>query len=361
MLTSVPEERLVRFRAATVLAVLGLVIAVVALLEIVLIARQVLTWVLIAVFLTLALNPLVDWFQRHGIRRRGFAAALTFVLALVGLGALGALFIPTLVSEVNGFARELPNYIRDITEGRGPLGRLADRYDIVERVRAEVEEGGASRLLGFSGTALAITKGIITFIVAAVTIAFLTFFMLLEGPAWMDRFYALLPDESRDRWREVGRSIYRTVGGYVTGNLFISIIAGALATIVLLILDVPYAVALGLLVAILDLIPLAGATIAAVVLTAVAAIDGGWVPALIVLAYMVVYQQVENHFIQPVVYSRTVQLSPLAILIAVLVGAKLAGVVGALAAIPVAGTIQVLLLFWLDERRRKRGAEPATV
>jgi predicted PurR-regulated permease PerM len=361
MLTSVPEERLVRFRAATVLTVLGLAIAVFALLEIVLIARQVLTWVLIAVFLTLALNPLVDWFQRHGIPRRGFAAALTFLLALIGLGALGALFIPTLVSEVNGFAGELPNYIRDITEGRGPLGRLAERYDIVERVRAEVEEGGASRLLGFSGTAVAITKGIITFIVAAVTIAFLTFFMLLEGPAWMDRFYALLPEESRDRWREVGQSIYRTVGGYVTGNLLISIIAGVLATILLLILDVPYAVALGLLVAILDLIPLAGATIAAVVLTAVAGIDGGWVPALIVLAYMVVYQQVENHFIQPVVYSRTVQLSPLAILIAVLVGAKLAGVVGALAAIPVAGTIQVLLLFWLDERRRKRGAEPATV
>jgi predicted PurR-regulated permease PerM len=357
----VADERVVRFRATTVLTVLGLVLAVVALLEIVLIARQVLTWLLIAVFLALALNPLVDWFQRHGIKRRGLAAGLTFLLALVGLGGLGALFIPTLVSEVNGFAGQLPTYLNDITEGRGPLGRLADRYDIVERVRAEVEEGGASRLLGFSGAALAITKGVITLIVATVTIAFMTFFMLLEGPAWMERFYALLPDDSRDRWREVGNRIYRTVGGYVTGNLFISVIAGVASTVLLLILDVPYAVALGLLVAILDLIPLAGATIAAIVLTAVAAIDGGWVPGLIVLAYMVVYQQIENHFIQPVVYSRTVQLSPLAILIAVLIGAELAGVVGALAAIPVAGTIQVLLLFWLDERRRRRGAEPATV
>jgi predicted PurR-regulated permease PerM len=356
-----PEERLVRFRATTVLTVLGLTIAVVALLELFLIARQVLTWLLISVFLALALNPLVDWFQRHGVKRRGPAAGLTFLLALLAIGGLGALFIPTLVSEVNGFARELPNYLRDITEGRGPLGRLAERYDIVERVRAEVEEGGASRLLGFSGTALAITKGIITLIVATVTIAFMTFFMLLEGPAWMERFYALLPDDSRDRWREVGNRIYRTVGGYVTGNLFISLIAGIASTVLLLLLDVPYAVALGLLVAILDLIPLAGATIAAIVLTAVAAIDGGWVPAVIVLAYMIVYQQIENHFIQPVVYSRTVQLSPLAILIAVLIGAELAGVVGALAAIPVAGTIQVLLLFWLDERKRRRGAEPATV
>ena len=361
MLRALPEERVVRFRATTVLTVLGLALAVVLLLELVLIARQVLTWFLIAVFLALALNPLVDWFQRHGVRRRGLAAGLTFLFALFGIIGLGALFIPTLVSEVNGFARELPNYVNDITEGRGPLGRLADRYDIVERVRAEVEDGGASRLLGFSGTALAITKGVITLIVATVTIAFMTFFMLLEGPAWMERFYALLPDDSRDRWREVGNRIYRTVGGYVTGNLFISIIAGVAATVLLLILDVPYAVALGLLVAILDLIPLAGATIAAIVLTAVAAIDGGWVPGLIVFAYMVIYQQIENHFIQPVVYSRTVQLSPLAILVAVLVGAELAGVVGALAAIPVAGTIQVLLLFWLDERRRRRGAQPATV
>jgi predicted PurR-regulated permease PerM len=356
-----PEERLVRFRATTVLTVLGLALAVILLLEIFLIARQVLTWLLISVFFALALNPLVDWFQRHGVKRRGFAAALTFLIALLAIVGLGALFIPTLVSEVNGFARELPDYIRDITRGRGRLGEFADRYDIVERVRAEVEEGGASRLFGFSGTALAITKGIITLIVATVTIAFMTFFMLLEGPAWMERFYALLPDDSRDRWREVGNRIYRTVGGYVTGNLFISLIAGVASTVLLLILDVPYAVALGLLVAILDLIPLAGATIAAIVLTAVAAIDGGWVPGLIVLAYMVAYQQIENHFIQPVVYSRTVQLSPLAILIAVLIGAELAGVVGALAAIPVAGTIQVLVLFWLDERRRRRGAEPATV
>jgi predicted PurR-regulated permease PerM len=355
------EERLVRFRATTVLTVLGLALAVVILLELVLIARQVLTWLLIAVFLALALNPAVEWFQRHGLKRRGAAAAVTFLLAIAAIALLGALFVPTLVSEANGFARELPNYIEDITEGRGPLGRLAERYDIVERVQAEVEQGGASRLLGLSGTAIAITKGILTLIIATVTIAFMTFFMLLEGPKWMERFYALLPDDSRDRWREVGNRIYRTVGGYVTGNLFISVIAGVSATIVLLLLDVPYAVALGLLVAILDLIPLAGATIAAIVLTSVAAIDGGWVPALVVAVYMIVYQQIENHFIQPVVYSRTVQLSPLAILLAVLIGAEVAGVVGALAAIPVAGTIQVLFLFWLDERKRRRGAEPATV
>jgi len=145
----------------------------------------------------------------------------------------------------------------------------------------------------------------------------------------------------------------------VTGNLLISLIAGALTTIVLLITGVPYALALGLIVAILDLIPLAGATLAAIIVGAVAFIHS--VPAgIIVIVFFVLYQQVENHILQPVVYSRTVQLSPLAVLISVLIGAQLAGVLGALAAIPVAGALQVFLLAWL-ERRRKRPARTATV
>src|SRR6185436_13975314 len=109
------------------------------------------------------------------------------------------------------------------------------------------------------GTAIAVTKSVLTIVAASVTIIFLTFFMLLEGPAWVERFYSLMPESSQPRWRRVGNDIYRTVGGYVTGNLLISLIAGVSATVVLLIMGVPYAVALGLIVAILDLIPLAGA------------------------------------------------------------------------------------------------------
>ena len=127
----------------------------------------------------------------------------------------------------------------------------------------------------------------------------------------------------------------------------------------LLALGVPYAVALGLLVAILDLVPLAGATIAAIVVCTVGFIHS--VPAgIVLLVFFILYQQLENHVLQPFVYSRTVKLSPLVILIAVLIGAQLAGVLGALAAIPVAGTLQVLLLAWLEDRR-KRHARPATV
>src|SRR5437762_11481165 len=178
----------------------------------------------------------------------------------------------------------------------------------------------------------------------------MTFFMLLEGPRWVESFFTLLQPESRRRWRAVGRDIYRTVGGYVTGNLLISLIAGGLTTIVLLIVGVPYAVALGLIVGILDLIPLAGATLAAIIVGAVAFLHS--IPAgIIVIVFFVVYQQIENHILQPVVYGRTVQLSPLVVLISVLIGAELAGVLGALAAIPVAGTLPVIFADWLRHRR----------
>ena len=353
------EERIIRIRPTTVLAVLGLTFGFLLLLYVTWISRQVLTWIIVAIFLTLALNPAVEAFERRGLRR-GIATALTSLLALGVMVAAGSLFIPTLVNEATGFADELPEYVNDVSEGRGPLGELVERYEIDERVRDAVQGGDASSVLGLSDTALAITQSVITFIVAVVTIAFMTFFMLLEGPRWMERFYGLLPESSRETWRGIGRDIYGTVGGYVTGNLLISVIAGVSSTIVLLILDVPYAVALGLLVAILDLIPLAGATLAAIIVTTVAFLTS--IPAgIIVLAFMIVYQQVENHLLQPLVYSRTVQLSPLAILIAVLIGAKIAGILGALAAIPVAGTIQVLLLAWLRARRERGSREAAPV
>src|ERR671927_1115856 len=165
---------------------------------------------------------------------------------------------------------------------------------------------------------------------------------------------------ARPSWRRVAHEIYRTVGGYVTGNLLISLIAGISTTVVLLIVGVPYAVALGLIVAILDLIPLAGATIAAIVVGIVAFIHS-IVAGIVVLVFFVVYQQIENHLLQPIVYGRTVQLSPLAVLVSVLIGAELAGILGALAAIPVAGAIQVVVVDWNRHRREQlvaRAGEP---
>jgi predicted PurR-regulated permease PerM len=342
-------ERLVRFRLRTVLSLLATIIAVAVALEVIWIARHVITWILISLFLALALNPAVGWFQRHGLKRRGGAAAVTFLLAVVFLAAIGYSFVPTLVNQVNDFVQKLPDYTHDITHGKGRLGFLETKYHIQERIEAAVKDGGASKILGLSGVALSVAKGVISIVLATVTIVFMTFFMLLEGPTWVERFYALMGERSQERWRKVGYDIYRTVGGYVTGNLFISLIAGGLTTIVLLIMGVPYAVALGLIVAILDLIPLAGATIAAILIGTVAFLHS--IPAgIVVVVFFIVYQQVENHLLQPVIYGRTVQLSPLAVLISILIGAELAGILGALAAIPVAGSIQVVFLDWLRHR-----------
>jgi predicted PurR-regulated permease PerM len=351
-------ERVIRFRVRTVVIVLAIGIAVFALIQAVLIAGEVLTWVFVALFLALALNPLVEWLQRRGLRRRGAAAAVTYVAALGFIAGLAALFVPVLVDQTNDFVDAIPGYLDDLTEGRGRLGFLQEKYQIVDKVREAIEDGGASKVFGLSGTALAITRSVVTLVVAIVTIAFMTFFMLLEGPAWVERFYSLLPEESQPRWRRIGSEIYRTIGGYVFGNLLISVIAGTGTALFLFIMGVPYSVALGLLVAILDLIPLAGATLAAILVTTVAFLSEGLWTGIIVLIFFVVYQQVENHLLQPLVYGRTVQLTPLAVLISVLIGAQLAGILGALAAIPVAGTIQVLIREWLRARQERQADKP---
>ncbi len=220
-------------------------------------------------------------------------------MLLVVIVAIGASFAPKLVDEVNGFVQATPNYVDDLTHGRGRLGFLETKYHVVEKVREQVKNGGASRVLGLSGTALSVTKSVISIVTATVTIVFLTFFMLLEGGAWVERFYTLLPERSQRRWRSVGHDIHRTVGGYVTGNLADQPDRRHVTTtIVLLIMGVPYAVALGLLVAILDLIPLAGATVAGIIVVAVAFLHS--VPAgIVLLIFVIAYQQLENHVLQP--------------------------------------------------------------
>jgi predicted PurR-regulated permease PerM len=350
-------ERVVSFRVRTILGIFLIAIAVWTVLHVVSVARHVLVWVAISVFLAMAINPLVDVLQRNGIRRRGLATGTAFLLVLLAFAAIGALFIPTLVDNVNKLVDATPGYVHDVTKGKGRLGFLETKYQIVEKVQEQIHNGGAKKLLGLSGAAVSVTKGVVSIVAGTVTIVFLTFFMVLEGPGWVERFYALLPPESQPRWRRIGNEIYRTVGGYVTGNLLISLIAGTLTALVLIALGVPYAVALGLIVAILDLIPLAGATAAGIIIGIVALLHSIFA-GIVVIAFFILYQQLENHVLQPVVYNRTVKLSPLVILISVLIGAEVAGVLGALGVIPVAGSIQVILAEFLRARRERAIEKP---
>jgi predicted PurR-regulated permease PerM len=344
------QERVVYVRPRTILVVLGIVLVTSAAFAFIYLAWHVITWILIALFLALALNPAVEFFERHGLRR-GWASALVFFFALAAFAGLGSLLLPPLVQQVTDFVDAVPGFIDDITAGRGPLGFLQEDYQIVEKVEEAIETRGAGEVLGVTAAGIAIAQGVITAVVGAVAIAFITFFMLLEGPRLVARFLEFLPEGTRPRWERVGGEIYRTVGGYVTGNLLISLIAGVTSAIVLFALGSDYAIALAVLVAVLDLVPLAGATLAAIIVSTVGFIELGWVRGVTLIVFFLVYQQLENHILQPVIYGRTVQLSPLVVLVAVLVGAELVGILGALAAIPVAGIVQAIARELLRFRR----------
>jgi predicted PurR-regulated permease PerM len=349
-----PEARIVKLRPQTVFLVIGLSVLVGLALLLVYLAWNVLSWIVVAMFLAVALNPAVEALERRGMGRP-LAASIVFFVALLALTGIGFLVIPPLVSQVTDFVNAVPDFIEDLTAGRGPLGWLQDEYQIVDRVREAIERQGAGGVLGLSAGVLDVVRSVVTAVVGVITIIFLTYFMLLEGPRTIDGLLRLVPEQARPRYERVGRDIYRSISGYVTGNLLISLVAGTLATIVLFAVGSEFAIALGLLVAVLDLIPLAGATLAAIAVSTVVFIETDWLRCLIVIVFFIAYQQFENHVLQPLVYGRTVQLSPLAVLCAVLVGAQLAGILGALLAIPVAGSLLAIAREILQYRQETAG------
>jgi predicted PurR-regulated permease PerM len=174
-----------------------------------------------------------------------------------------------------------------------------------------------------------------------VVVAFLTFFMLMEGPSWTQRLLGLVPEPTRPRWERVAQGIYRTVGGFVSGNLVASLLAGIATTAALMATGISYAVPLGLLVAFLDLLPIFGMIVALIVLAAVS-FSHSVLAGIVVVGFVFVYHQFEVYLLRPLIYGRTIELSPLAVLIAVVIGTELAGVIGALAAIPIAGAANVV-------------------
>ena len=343
------REILVRPRTLLIIAgtVLGVALAVWVFLE----AWQVISWVFIALLFAIAMMPAVDYLERRGLPNTLAVSVVCFgVLGVVGLIAWAV--VPTLIDQTTELVQAVPGAIDDITKGRGPLGFLQTDYGLADQVREQLENQSGSGILGYSAPAIGILKGILTAVVATVTIFFITFFMLREGRRWVGWTLDLVPQASRPRWERVFEGVTRTIRGYVTGNLLISVIAGIVAYVTLMAVGVPFALPLAVVVAILDLVPLVGATIATVA-AAGGALSQGVVEALIVVAVLVVYQQVENHVLQPVIYGRTVQLSPLMVLISILIAGSIAGILGALIAIPIAGSLQVVVLELIAARRER--------
>ncbi|GGW09221.1 AI-2E family transporter [Streptomyces capoamus] len=336
----------------TILATIGLVLATFVLLELVVHARRVLIWAVIALLLAVSLHPAVEALRRRVSRcRRSVATLLVFLAAAVAVGAVVAVFVIPLAQEGSRLAGRLPGLIRDAQAGRGPVGHVLERTHAlryVQRHQAQIRAFAT----GLSTPALKFVRGVATTATGALTVFVLAYLMVLEGPKAIDRSLALVDAASAARIRRVGAACARTVNGYLTGNLLISLICGLLTYVLLLVSGVPFAGLLALFVAVTDLIPLVGATIGAVVASAVAFVHS--LPAGIgAVVFFIVYQQAENHLLQPLVLSRTVRLNPLTVLLAILIATDVAGILGALLAIPVTGIIQVVLGdLWAHRRGR---------
>ena len=301
--------------------------------------RGILVQLLGAAVLAISLEPLVGALERRGLKRPA-AVILTFVLFLLAAAAFVVALLPPITEGLSQLVREAPGLLDDLGISSVPGWEE-------NTIRTWWGENGAS-LIG--EPTLRFAKGFLETGSAVAAVVFLGLFLLLSGPEVFAGFLQWMPSHRRDFWRRLGEGITKAVGGYVLGNLLISVIAGTVATVVLLAAHVPYAFPLGLIVALFDLIPMVGATMATVIVSLVALTRGVGTCAVVTGA-LVIYQFVENHFLTQAVYHGTVKLSLIPITISLAIGAHLGGVAGALMAIPIAGAIKVALVEVLAWRR----------
>jgi len=320
--------------------------------------RKPISWLLIAGFLAIALSPPVNWLSRR--MRRGLAVAVVYLGLLLVPVMLIALIVPPLITEANTFADNVPRYADDVTkyvEDNDRLREINKDYEVTQKLEEEAKKL-PNRLGGAAGTLRDIGFGIVNSLFALITILVLTAFLLGSGRRWTDSIIDSRPPEQRDRLRRARDNMASAVGGYVAGALTIAVIAGIATYIVLAILGVPFRGPLAVIAGLFSLIPLVGATIAAVLIGIVTLFENFPTATIIWVIWAIVYQQIENHLIQPQIQKRTVNVHPFITIVAVLFGATLLGVMGALVAIPVAASIQILLREYVDLRTLSIKPEP---
>lgn len=307
----------------------------------------VLTLVFISLFLALAMNPVVGWLTRHlKITSRVRATAVSYLMLVALLAGFLLLTLPPIVNQTRDFIKDAPRIVADFQNQDSSLARATARYDIDHRL-AEASRSFASNYGDFGSTLLDTTKRIGSGIVSTIAVLVMTFMMLVEGPRWFRLIITSLPKHKRAHWTRLSHKMSKTVGGFVLGQLILSIIAGSFSLVALLvassILDVTInAVALAAIVTIFGLIPMIGNPLSAIIVVLVCLLSSPQL-ALVMLIYFIVYQQIENATLQPYVQARQNELTPLLVFISALIGISLAGIVGAFAAIPVAACIKILL------------------
>lgn len=313
------------------------VLTAIAIAQMIVHSLSVIILVVVAMFLAVGLNPAVEALQRRGLARRG-AISIVFTGVIVAFVLFGFAVVPPVSRQMAEFIAAVPGYFNELT-GNATLRKLDVDFQILPTLRAFVTGTlGPALASGVVGAGLVVLNGVFT----GVTLLVLMLYFLGSLHTIKDYLLKLVPASRRDRTRSITEEVLDGIGGYVAGNVLISVIAGVLTWIFLSIAGVQYALALALVVALTDLIPLVGATIGAVLVTGVAFLQS--VPAGIACAiFFIVYQQVENYLIYPRVMKRSVDVTPAVTVIAALFGGALLGIVGALLAIPVAAAIALVI------------------
>ena len=328
-----------------------IVVAVVIVLYVIYQLRRPISWLVIAAFIAIALAGPVNALSQH--MRRGFAIAIVYlVLLLIPIGIL-ALLIPSMVSQGEDLANNAPQYAQDVTDfvnRNETLSNLNQDYDITGKIEEEAAKL-PDKIPDAAGTLQDIGVGFVNSVFAALTIFILSIFMVASGRYWIERFLETRHPEQKVRMERALDHIGRAVGNYVGGALLQATIAGVTSFILLTILGVPFAAPLALVVFFFDLIPLVGATLGAVLVAIVTLFVNFPVAVIVWVIYSIAYQQIENYVIQPQIQKRAVSVEPFVVLVAVLFGATLFGIIGALLAIPAAASIQIAIREWMAYRR----------
>ena len=333
--------------------------------------RTTLEWVATAIFLALALDPAVAMLQRIRIAGRSLprvvAILAVYLVFLAGLVFLILHVFPSIVRDIEGLAKKLPTYVSDFehwADNNQEFQELNSKYDITQKL-TEQASSLPSRLSSGASALGSITVSLLEHLIAAITVLTLTFFLLLDGRGMFQRGTVRLPVPQRERARRVGVRVAEVVRAYVSVNLVLAVAAGVLTWAFLEIEGFHLAVPMAVLMAFLDLIPLIGLTVGGFAVAVVLVIDGGPGDAVVWLAIFLVYQQLQDRVIQPLMYKGgALKVNPAVAITAVIVGANLAGVLGALLAIPTVASLGVvideLVLSGPPGPRRARTAKTTT-
>jgi len=334
----------------TILRILGLITLFVGVIWLAFLLQRQIMWVVIAFFFTLALNPAVEFLSKYMPKKSRGAASALVVFGSFAAGVLViAAFIPSIVSQSGDFINDVPKTIQTVAESNTPVGRLIVRYDVLQYVQNH-QDKIVAWIGEYSTPVLSGLRSALSSLVGVLTVISLTYFMLAEGADWVSKLARSRYGKRLKKAEPVLGDMYQSVSGYVAGNLATSALAAITASIMLFILGVPYAIPLGIVVGIFDLLPLVGATIAAIIVLFFCLFQS-MTTAIIMLVFFLIYQQIENQFLQPMVYAKTVQISPLVVFLAALFGASLAGLIGALIAIPVAASVKIVLSYYFKTTR----------